>query len=435
MFKSSKICLNKTICTNQNVVVNPPVLSVITPICPFAFYVTCNNASANVAVNHLSTVWSLALDANFTQTVISITTTGEDKNEVLFPKNLIVDGSTYYIKAYFITDLGESVSCSPLQVIVANTSFNYIAELSDINKFQDFTLTKYFIYNNLLHQICYDNVDSPRGVQLKINKYNGTIWEQLLVYDNNKTLTIQKDNFPSFCLDGDNLYLALTMTDTTLLGIYLFKFDLLTNTLTTITSDNTGLFKRDGSAMFVNGEYVYFVGGYELLNFNTLKPPEDTESTFIRMNKTTNVFEEVTLTDTTFRPKNYRGSRVVKVGNDIWLFSGYTSTVTAIVSDISVFSFQDMKWVSKQRFPYMNKLNNQVFDICLSADTKYLNLFALDNLLNSFNLFKFNLDDEYWNIHTTVTTSTYGYSSFKGIKINNDDLYLGVEIATPPPPS
>lgn len=442
MYNLSKVCFDKKKCYAQPITINPPTLSFVSPLCPFSFTGTCNNASGSETVVHLATVWELALDSNFVNVVSTISTEGEEKNSVTFPRASIVDGSSYFIRAFHITDLGESNWSDPINITSGYSYLNTTAELTNLGSYEATSeRSEFFIHNNILHQITFDTKKRTAPLTLKINKYENESWTNLQSFnDSNSTLKNSFSLFPTFCLDGDNLYITITLaTVDTFLGIYLLKYDILTNTLSIVTKDNTGLFKRDQPAMIANGDYIYFVGGYVIdgPTSDKMYPPTDTERTFLRMHKTTNIFEEVVLTDTSFKPRNYRGSKIIKVGNGFWLYGGtgtkgYGSFNVTGSPELSYFSFDQMKWTPKQIFPFLNLLSSAYIDLSVTSDNKYLNLVSV---AYDVTLFTFDLTLEMWDIFTTYSLSSLGLAFPAGIFIKNEYLYIdGDDGIMPPPP-
>lgn len=460
MHQIVKICLSKYSCAPVKIIIDKPTITTESPICPFDFYVQSSSFIPPLAeVHHTSTVWELASDINFLNVLASIETI-DDKEMVIFPSKLLKESSTYYLRAYFVTDYGESEWS---EVLTVNTKFITTTSMStiDITGSTSYPEGKALITetNNKTLMVCLSgSTETYIEVAERVNDLD---WVTKATYSHPSGITAVDPNifdvdygeytqntstqtqiFQS-CSSETELFFCATlmsdefMTDTPrgVIGIYLFKYDTITETLTTLITDNTGLFKRSDPALFYYNREIFIQGGYQLDTNGVLVTPVDGERTLLKYNLDTTLLSEVVLT-TEVKPSNYRYSMTSAGNKKSYLFSGHGLTKTSRSSEFWIFDHINTKWIVAPMFPFIGEINeNNIFLSAISSDGLFLNVLDLGhNTIESSNLtttlYQYDLTEEYWLIPTNIdnpislavgdSANMYGFISGNLI---NDTIY------------
>ena len=147
------------------------------------------------------------------------------------------------------------------------------------------------------------------------------------------------------------------------------------------------------------------------------------------MHKTTKVFEEVVLSDTSTKPRNYRDSKIAwySIKNGFFLFGGVGSESYGMATTGSpetyFFSFTDMKWYPKQIFPFLDLLQKSLIDISMDVTNRYMLLMSVKAYSNLY-LFTFDTVDELWDIYTQYDISSIKLAEASNIKLKDDYVYV-----------
>lgn len=427
MHQLTKITLSKFLCTPSKITLDKPSLTTASPICPFDFYVESNSFRGPIPeVHHLSTVWEMATDINF-DNVIATVETVDDKEMVLFPSKLIKEGTTYYLRAYFVTDYGDT-EWSDVITVTTNLIDIIPTNIENItNCSMDYDTDKILIteVNGVTVRIVY-NYYVPEGhsSSFEIDEWNGEEWISKARfiepwpmstdpnYAESGTDWLNEWNYPrtcsfAHCTSTKELYFTATfMTGDTLprslMGIYLFKYDAVDKTITVLSNDNTGLFNRDGMCLFYYDDEIFMQGGYRFDTDGSLITPDDTERTLIKFNLTTNQFSEVALTST-LKPRNYRYSCTCTRGDKSYIFGGHGKVASTQSPEFWCFDHSKSKWIAMPMYPIPDHLTYRISAIEVNPFNSLLHLVAIDN--NGSNslglqfegiLVEFDMEEGYW---------------------------------------
>lgn len=458
MHQLIKVTLSKFSCAPNKIVIEKPTITTESPICPFDFYVQSSSFVQPASeVTHTSTMWELASDINFLNVLATIETI-DDKDTVLFPAKYLEENKTYYLRAYFITDYGESEWSETLTVATkfVTTSEPEALDITGTTLYED---NKGFITEVAGKPIRISFVFDSNGNFLEIaEKITDGDWVRKATYSHPSGITSVDPNnydggyysyqyddqfqiFPS-CTSETELFFCATLmtgdinetTPRTLIGIYLFRYDTATETLSTLITDNTGLFKRDSPALFYYNREIFIQGGYQLDANGLLVIAADEERTLCKYNLDTHVLSDVTVTSA--KPRNYRYSFTSTKGDKSFLFSGYGKTKPGYSPEFWCFDHSSNSWIALQMFREIDLLaeDNPSFAADISNDGLFFNMVIFKDMNSRAYLIQYDMIEDYWLPSQEITHPfnlvTFSYPSYThSMFLKNESIYVlyGIE--------
>lgn len=447
MYKFSKIALSKNSCADEVVTIPKPTVVAQSPICPFDFHVTLTSDPPPLGVIQSASVWELATDNLFKSVVATIESSGPTMNEAFFPKKIIKGDSTYYLRAYTITNLGESVWSDTVTVETGFTGFTD-PEVTEYGASSDnWWNQKAITYiNNVPYAIQFDNGNSA----INMFKHNGTSWWFLSNYGTTYNPYIDRVGARSpfnewgsadiesfaFCDDGTNIYVTATLINASglLIKIVLLKFDTQTETWSDYNLPNDGLFNRDAPGMFHRNGFLYFVGGYAVgADGKTISPTED-ERTFFKFNLQTSELSPVTVNGA-LKPRDYRHTRIAQTDDGFYKFAGRGAPVGEHSSftnapELWYFSFVTNSWTAKSQFSKGDYLSDCFvgFDIAPTKDYLYAMFTPCQNTAMYDNgkifLYRYSLDSMFWEPYVILDQPVMGYWFVSYATLKGDEAWF-----------
>lgn len=411
MYQLTKLTIGSKICSLTETNISKPILSIISPICLFNFKIQVEAfVPPNDEVELLTTIWELTEDfGDGNVQLLSTLETDGNLTEVVFPRELLKENTNYLIRAYFLTTIGESDWSENINI---KSGFVDVINFEPMNLSNpDYDQGKHCVIN--CDNVTYDLIFNEAEKLIYIYKYDSlnNSWSAVISYGTglnfygiggkNSDGDVSYQPF-SYCVSSDNkIYFTCTITGefvnnhSTLIGIYLFKFDPTASIITLLSSDNTGVFKRDAPAMCYYNNSLYFFGGYQVDTTGLVITPDEDEKTIVKYNLATLLFSEV-IVNGTIKPKNYRETKCAVVGNGIFTFSGTGVPLSDEKSlELWYFNFISLEWEVKPMFT-LSSLDKCYITMDVDINNQYLNVAI--KYANSFKieLFNFFIESNYW---------------------------------------
>lgn len=407
MYQLIKLSVGSKLCSLTKITVPKPVLSIDPPICLFNFKVKTEAfIPPNENVELLVTVWELTRDYGdgFTSVISTIETTG-NTNEVIFPREVLIENADYLVRAYHLTNIGESDWSDNINIksgFVDTISFE--PEILDNVGYEQ---GKHCIIH--CNGNDYNLIWDGNSERIRIHKYDpdNAMWGDPVEYGAGLSIMnvggrnsygYPSDQPFSHCVGADNnIYFSAAIEYAPIenphFTVFLFKFDTTTSTITMLASENTEIFKRDAPAMCYYNGALYFFGGYQIdVNGTVITPTED-EKTIIKYDLTNLTFSEV-IVNGTVKPRNYRETKCTVVGDGVFTFSGMGSPLSNSRSpELWYFNFVSLEWEAKPMFT-LGSLDECYMTMDVDSTDQYLNV--LIDYQGSIALFNFFIESNFW---------------------------------------
>lgn len=408
MYNLEKITLGDKICVATKANIPTPIITHIAPLCPVNFSLGCEAFVSNVPnIEHLSTTWELSNDEQFNFVIHTVNTT-ITKTSVVMPRRLLQDNTTYYARAYFITNLGES-EWGPIVTLTSKfTDFNYPFSKA-LNIFPSVQLADF------TQQALFARVDSHiLGVTINTDIKNIEVYEfntatnawvlkdsfgQSTVTDPIKrdfiSSMISKGDYNkpfNYYINGNHLYFVGTMVEViedieTIKGYRCFHYDTNTGNLTCHIYDLSMESLRDNISIFFYNDHLYFLGGFPLVNDI---PTLTNDTYFIKWEISTNTFTPVESLGE-IKPINLAGCKCLVKGDDVYIFS--TINIDGTYDDNSkvlwLYSLTSKTWT---RLPALPVSLTNPFDI--DFDQEKNNLILINGATD---FYTFNFKENIWS--------------------------------------